>query len=72
MIARCYILEHGDMFAVTAGAFDVVPTVGKVIEAQAANKMKVVATATSTSTTIGECIAVETDGATTWYVVRVD
>lgn len=70
-IGRAYIFEHGDYFAVTAGAFDTAPAVGDVIEAQAATAMKVVDTATTGSTVIGECVAIEADGATTWYVVHV-
>ena len=70
-VGRAYFLDGKDMFSVTAGAFDTAPAVGKIIEAQADYKMKVVDSLTSGSTKIGECIAVETDGATTWYVIRV-
>lgn len=70
-IARAYVFCEADVFSATAGAFDVAPTVGKIIEAQAGNKMKVVDSVTAGSTKIGECVAVETDGATTWYVIRV-
>lgn len=70
-IARGYFLEHGDIFSVTEGAFDKKPTVGSIVELQAGNKLKVVSAATSGSTTVGTCDAIETDGATTWYVIRV-
>lgn len=70
--ARAYFLDDMGCFAVTAGAFDVVPAVGKIIEAQDSNKMKVVDTLTSGSTKIGECVEVQVDGATTWYVIRIE
>lgn len=70
-IARAYVLADLDVFSVTEGAFDANPSVGKIIEAQAGNKMKVTDSLTASSTKIGECIAVETDGDTTWYVIRV-
>lgn len=66
-IARGYILEHGDAFAVTAGAFTAVPTVGAKVYAKAgANKMN-----TTGEVELGVCEAIETDGATTWYVIRI-
>lgn len=74
-IARGYILDHGDVFSVTAGAFEaadsVTVAVGTIFEVQAKTKMKAVATATTSTTTIGKCEAIEQDGATTWYVIRV-
>lgn len=70
-VARAYIFEHGDMFSATAECFDGTPAVGHTIETLAGTyKMKAVETA-SGATVIGECIAVEKDGPTTWYVVRV-
>lgn len=70
-IARGYILEHGDIFSVTADAFDAAPAVGYTIEVKdGAYKMAAVETA-SGAPVIGTCVAIEADGATTWYVVRV-
>ena len=66
-IARAYILEAGDIFSVSAEGFVAVPEVGATVKvAAAAHKM-----GTAGDVTIGECIAIEQDGATTWYVVRV-
>lgn len=71
-LARGYILEHGDMFSVTKEALDGTPALNATIEVQAgAHKMSAVESATG-ATAIGKCIAVEPDGATTWYVIRVD
>jgi hypothetical protein len=70
-VARGYILEHGDIFSATAPCFEGTPEVGHTIEIKAASyKMATTAEATG-ATVIGKCIAVERDGATTWYVVRV-
>ena len=66
-IARGYIFEHGDAFSVTAGAFTTVPTVGgKVFAKAGANKMN-----TAGDVELGTCEAIENDGATTWYVIRI-
>lgn len=70
-IARGYILEHGDIFSVTAEAFDAVPAVGNTIEVKAGTCKLAAAESATGATAIGECIAIELDGATTWYVVRV-
>ena len=70
-VARAYIIEHGDMFSITAECFETAPAVGHTIEALAGSyKMNATEVATG-ATVIGECIAVEKDGPTTWYVVRV-
>lgn len=66
-VARAYILEHGDMFSVSAEGFVAVPAVGDEVKVAAdAHKM-----GTAGDVTVGKCIAIELDGATTWYVVRV-
>lgn len=66
-IARAYILEAGDIFSVSAEGFVAVPEVGAAVKvATGTHKM-----GTDGDITIGECIAIEQDGATTWYVVRV-
>lgn len=66
-IARAYILEAGDIFSVSAEGFVAAPEVGATVKVAAgAYKM-----GTTGDVTIGECIAIEQDGATTWYVVRV-
>ena len=73
-VARGYILEAGDIFSVSAEGFETVPTVGAAVKV-AAGKTKLGTTdakdSGSSDITIGTCIAIEQDGATTWYVVRV-
>lgn len=66
-LARAYILEHEDMFSVSAEGWKAVPAVGDAVKV-AAGEMKL---GTAGDITIGECIAIEQDGTTTWYVVRV-
>lgn len=74
-IARGYILVKGDYFAITEDAFEkasgLTVAVGTIFELQAKTKLKAVASATSGSTTIGTCEAIEVDGGTTWYVIKV-
>lgn len=66
-IARAYILEGADVFSVSAEAFVAVPEVGAAVKVAAgAHKMGV-----EGDITVGTCVAIENDGATTWYVVRV-
>ena len=69
---RCYLLESGDMFSLTAEALNigssVTPTVGtSILEAQAGTKGNLVNSATSSTTKIADLIAIEGD----WYVFRV-
>ena len=65
--ARAYILETGDVFSVSKEGFVAVPTVGASVKVAAgAHKL-----GTAGDVTVGECVAIEQDGATTWYVVRV-
>ena len=68
---RAYGFCKHDTFSATAEAFDGTPTVGGVIELQAKTKMKAVASATSGSTQIGECIAIEDVGLLKYYVIKV-
>lgn len=75
-ICRGYTLETGEYFSLTADCFekgsDVTPTVGtSILEAQAKTKGLLVNAATSGSTKIASLVAIETQGATTWYVFRV-
>lgn len=66
-IARGYVLHAGDAYAVTAGAFEAVPAVNADVYAKAnSNKHHITG-----DVKIGVCEAIETDGATTWYVIRV-
>ena len=67
-IARGYILHDNGAYSVTAEAFDGgVPAKGAKVFAKAgSNKHH-----TSGDVEIGVCEAVETDGATTWYVIRI-
>ncbi len=67
-IARGYIFHDGGAYAVTAGAFEGgVPTKGAKIYAKAgSNKHH-----TTGDVEFGTCEAIETDGATTWYVIRI-
>ena len=67
-IARGYILHEGGAYSVTAGAFDGdVPAKGAKVYAKAGTNKH----ATAGDVEIGTCEAVETDGATTWYVIRI-
>ena len=58
---RCYRLTSGDIFSVSKEALAGTPAVGSLVEAQASTKLKVVATATSGSTTVGKIMAIEGD-----------
>lgn len=69
---RAYLLHENDIFSVTAECLDGSGiAVGHIVEAQAGVKMKAVASATASSTKIGEVIAIEAAGAATYYVIRV-
>ena len=67
-IARGYILHDGGAYSVTADAFEGgVPTKDAKVYAKAnSNKHH-----TAGDVEIGVCEAIETDGATTWYVIRI-
>lgn len=67
-IARGYILHDNGAYSVTAEAFEGgVPAKGAKVYAKAgSNKHH-----TAGDVEIGVCEAVETDGVTTWYVIRI-
>ena len=71
---RVHLLSKGvgQVFSATVEAFNTTPTVGDVVEVQAGTKMKVVASATNGSTTIGKIVGIEDVNGTTFYVVKVD
>ena len=70
---RGYRLHKGDIFSVTIDALDAAatPEVGHVVELQADTKLKVVASATSGSTSVGRIIAVDVVGRYTYYAILV-
>ena len=70
-IVRGYMLFDGDIFSVSDDALTGTAAVGNIVELQADTKLKVVATATSGSTKVGEVIAIETVGTIKYVVVRV-
>lgn len=69
--ARAYILRSGDIFSVTVNALTAIngtaPAKDQLVELQAANKLKLVASATIGSTQVGKVIAIEGK----WIVIRV-
>lgn len=69
--ARGYIPEHVDVFSVTAEAVDGAIKVGSILELQAGSYKMAAVDAATGATVVGVCEAVEQDGATTWYVIRV-
>lgn len=72
-IVRGYRLITGNTFSVTLDAFTGTPSVetNNVIELQAGIKLKAVSSATSTSTKVGDVIAIETVGGLTYAVVKI-
>lgn len=67
-IARGYILHETDAYAVTADAFDGgVPEKNAKVYAKAGSNKHF----TAGDIELGVCEAIETDGATTWYVIRI-
>ena len=69
--ARAYGLHVGSIFSVTANAFSGTPAKGDVVELAEGTQLKVVKSATPSSTTVGKIEAVEPAGKYTFYVVRV-
>ena len=65
--ARGYRPRSGDIFSFTAEALDGTAKVGSVVELQAGTKLKVVESATESSTTVGTVIALEGK----WIVVEI-
>ena len=72
-IARGYVVHENDIFSVTADALSAEADieVGNIVELQAGTKLKVVSTATNSSTTLGKIIAIETAGKYTYYVIEI-
>lgn len=73
-ICRGYVLHTDDIFSVTAEALAGVTdstAVGAIVELQAGVKLKVVASATSGSTTVGKLIQIEEINGVKYYVIEV-
>lgn len=70
-VSKVIIFQKGDIYSVTVEALDKAPIVGSLVELQASTKGKVVATATSGSTTVGKVIEVDVVGRVTYYVIEV-
>ena len=74
-ICRGYRFHHADTFSLTADAFETSLSeiaVGNIIELQDGEvKMKVVASATASTTTVGKIIAIEQAGSYLFYVIQV-
>lgn len=67
-IARGYILHDGGAYSVTAEAFEGgVPAKDAKVYAKAGSNKHF----TAGDVEIGTCEAIEADGATTWYVIRI-
>ena len=71
-ILRGHYLHTNDEFGVTAEALDGTPAVGSLIELEAGAKWKVVTSATSGSTQIGDIKYTETVGGYTYWVIHVN
>lgn len=71
MPVRGYYLHENDIFSVTDEALDGTPAVGSIVELQAGTKLKVVASATNGSTTIGKIIQIEQVGSKKFNVIQV-
>lgn len=70
--ARGYVLNRGSVISITEDGIDGTAAVGSVIELQAGLKLKAVATATASATTIGRVIALDTVGTYKYVVIRVE
>lgn len=72
-VCRAYLLHTNDIFSVTKEALDATGTIAKgwKVEMMAGTKLKAVASVTSSSTAIGEIIAIEKTGNQTYYVIQV-
>ena len=71
MPVRGYHLHENDIFSVTDEALDGTPAEGSLVELQAGTKLKVVASATNGSTTVGKIIQIETVGSKKFNVIKV-
>ena len=72
-ISRGYRLHEHDIFSVTGDALSAAatPKVGDTVELQADTKLKVVGSATASTTTVGKIIDINVVGNLTFYVVEV-
>lgn len=70
-ICRGYHLHTDNIFSVTAEALDGEPAIGNVVELTDGTKLKVVASATSGSTTVGKIIEKEIVGRHTYYAIKI-
>ncbi|MEG1502105.1 MAG: hypothetical protein RR370_01810 [Synergistaceae bacterium] len=68
---RGYRLYSGNIFSLTAEAFDGTPAKGKIVELQAKTKLKVVASATAGSTVVGEIFEEEIEGTNVYFAIRI-
>lgn len=67
-LARAYILHPGDTYAVTAEAFaGTAPKVGDTVGFNESGRH-----VANGGTMIGDCAAVENEGATVWYVIVIN
>lgn len=73
-ICRGYHLHSGDTFSLTKDALigKGTPEVGDIVELAAGTKMKVVASATASTTTVGKIIAVDVTSRYTYYAIKVN
>lgn len=67
---RTYVLSKGDIFSVTAEAFVAVPTVGQLIIPTVGATTATAVASVTTQFVIGTCIAIETVGTKTFYVIQ--
>lgn len=73
-ICRGYHICSGDIFSLTKEAFADASAfaVGNVVELAAGTKLKAVASATASTTTVGHIVAIENTGRYTYYVIKAD
>lgn len=71
--ARGYIPRSRNIFSVTAEALDAAAAiaVGDTVELQASVKLKVVKSATGSTTTVGKIVAIEKAGRYTYHVIQL-
>ena len=67
---RCYVLSHGDTFAITAEGFSATPEVGNKVGLPASGYTW--ETSASVTTEVGTIISIESESGYTYYVVRID
>lgn len=69
--SRGFHFVPGNVFSITKECLDGDPKQGAIVELAAGTKLKAVASATPSSTTVGVIEAVEVAGRYTYYVIRV-